>query len=133
MMSAVRSKDSKAELALRKALHGKGMRFRLHASDVPGKPDIVIRSKRLAVFADGDMWHGNAWRLRGLRRVEDMFPNNTEFWVEKIRRNMERDCEVTHQLEEEGWTVVRIWESEILADPDAAAEKVFSALPSAES
>jgi DNA mismatch endonuclease (patch repair protein) len=131
MMSAVRSKDSKAELALRKALHGGGLRFRLHAPDVPGKPDIVIRSKRLAVFADGDMWHGNAWRLRGLRRLEDMFPNNTEFWVKKIQRNMERDREVTHQLEEKGWTVVRIWESEILADPDAAAGRVFSALSAA--
>jgi DNA mismatch endonuclease (patch repair protein) len=128
MMAAVRGKDSKAEMALRKALHRRGLRFRLHARDIEGKPDIVIRSKRLAVFADGDMWHGNAWRLRGLNRLEDMFPNNTEFWVKKIRRNMERDREVTTRLTDEGWTVVRLWESDILTDPDAAAARVLEAV-----
>jgi DNA mismatch endonuclease, patch repair protein len=128
MMAAVKGKDTKAELALRRALHRRGLRYRLHAPDVPGRPDIVIRSRRLAVFADGDMWHGNAWRLRGLKRLEDMFPTNTSFWTEKIRRNIERDKEVTARLLEEGWTVVRIWESEILADPDAAAQKVLDAL-----
>lgn len=128
MMAAVKGKDTKAELELRRALHRRGLRYRLHPSDVPGRPDIVIRSRRLAVFADGDMWHGNAWRLRGLSRLEDMFPNNTEFWTKKIRRNMERDREVTARLRGEGWTVVRIWESEILADPGAAAQKVLDAL-----
>lgn len=127
-MAAVKGKDTKAELELRRALHRRGLRYRLHPSDVPGRPDIVIRSRRLAVFADGDMWHGNAWRLRGLSRLEDMFPNNTEFWTKKIRRNMERDREVTARLRGEGWTVVRIWESEILADPGAAAQKVLDAL-----
>jgi DNA mismatch endonuclease (patch repair protein) len=131
MMAAVRSKDSRAELALRKALHRQGLRFRLHARDVEGRPDIVIRSKRLAVFADGDMWHGNAWRLRGLNRLEDMFPTNTEFWVKKIRRNMERDREVTQRLADKGWTVVRLWESDILADPDEAAKRVLRALAEA--
>lgn len=128
MMAAVRGKDTKAELALRRALHRRGLRYRLHPSDVFGRPDIVIRSRRLAVFADGDMWHGNAWRLRGLGRLEDMFPNNTEFWTKKIRRNMERDREVTARLTEEGWTVVRLWESDILVNPDAAARKVLKAL-----
>ena len=132
MMAAVRGKDTKAELALRRALHHRGLRFRLHASDVFGRPDIVIRSRRLAVFADGDMWHGNAWQLRGLSRLEDMFPNNTEFWTKKIRRNMERDREVTARLTEEGWTVVRVWESDILADPDAAAKKIVDALRKSE-
>jgi DNA mismatch endonuclease, patch repair protein len=128
MMAAVRGKDTKAEVALRRALHRRGVRFRLHAPDVLGRPDIVIRSKRLAVFADGDMWHGNAWRLRGLDRLEEMFPNNTEFWTKKIRRNIERDREVTSRLTKDGWTVVRLWESDILADPDAAASKVLEAL-----
>lgn len=128
MMAAVRNKDTKAELILRRALHRRGVRYRLHPAGVFGRPDIAIRSRRLAVFADGDMWHGNAWRLRGLSQLEDMFPNNTEFWVKKIRRNMERDKEVTARLTEEGWTVVRLWESEIMRDPDAAAEKVVEAL-----
>jgi DNA mismatch endonuclease (patch repair protein) len=132
MMAAVRGKDTKAEMALRRALHRRGLRYRLHPSDLPGRPDIVIRSKRLAVFADGDMWHGNAWRLRGLNRLEDMFPTNTEFWTKKIRRNMERDREVTARLTEEGWTVVRVWESDILADPELAAQKVLDAVARSE-
>lgn len=131
-MAAVRDKDTKAEMVLRRALHRRGLRFRLHPPDVFGRPDIVIRSRRLAVFADGDMWHGNGWRLRGLSSLEDMFPNNTEFWTKKIRRNMERDREVTVRLTEEGWTVVRVWESDILADPDAAAKKVLDALGKSE-
>jgi DNA mismatch endonuclease (patch repair protein) len=132
MMAAVRNKDTKAELALRRALHRRGLRYRLHPAGVFGRPDIAIRSRRLAVFADGDMWHGNAWRLRGLGRLEDMFPNNTEFWTKKIRRNIERDKEVTARLTEEGWTVVRLWESEILKDPYAAAERVVEALAKSE-
>lgn len=132
MMAAVRGKDTKAELALRRALHRRGLRYRLHPPDVFGHPDIVIRSRRLAVFADGDMWHGNAWRLRGLSRLEDMFPSNTEFWTKKIRRNMERDREVTARLKEEGWTVVRLWESDILANPGAAANEVLEALKESE-
>ncbi|SRR6266540_240942 len=128
MMAAVRNKDSKAELALRRELHARGVRFRLHARDVPGRPDLVIRKYRLAVFVDGDFWHGNAWRLRGLTRFEDQFPTNRDFWVKKIRRNMERDQEVTAALVAEGWTVVRLWESEVLAGPSAAADRVERAM-----
>lgn len=128
IMAAVRSKDTKAELVLRSALHRAGLRFRLHAADVMGRPDIVIRSRRLAVFMDGDFWHGNAWRLRGLGCLEDLFPNNTEFWSAKIRKNMQRDQEVTDRLRADGWTVIRIWESEVLDDPETAAERVLSAL-----
>jgi DNA mismatch endonuclease (patch repair protein) len=128
MMAAVRNKDSKAELALRRDLHARGLRFRLHARDVPGRPDLVIRKYRLAVFVDGDFWHGNAWRLRGLARLEDQFPSNRDFWVPKLRRTIERDKEVTAALKAKGWTVIRLWESEVLADPPAAADRVEHAL-----
>lgn len=123
-MSAVRSKDSKAEMALRRTLHARGMRYRLHAPDVIGRPDIVIRSRRLAVFVDGDMWHGNEHKRRGLSCLADLFPTRTEWWASKIERNMMRDREVTEQLTAAGWTVVRIWESEVLEDPDRAADRV---------
>lgn len=128
MMAAVRGKDSRAELALRRELHRRGIRYRLHARDVKGKPDIVIRSRKLAVFVDGDFWHGNAHRVRGLRRMEDLFPTNREWWMAKIRRNVERDQEVTQALREDGWRVVRLWESEVLPDPVAAADVVIAAL-----
>jgi DNA mismatch endonuclease (patch repair protein) len=122
MMAAVRNKNSVAELALRHALHARGVRYRLHARDVVGRPDIVIRKFRLAVFIDGDMWHGNAWRLRGLARMEDMFPTRTEWWVSKINGNIERDRLVTRALEGAGWRVVRVWESDVLNSPDDIAE-----------
>lgn len=128
MMAAVRSRDSKAEWTLRKELNRAGVRFRLHARDVVGRPDIVIRKYRLAIFVDGDMWHGNAWRLRGLRSLEELFPNRTEWWATKIRRNMARDQEVTKNLISAGWTVVRLWESDVLADPASATRSVLDAL-----
>lgn len=128
MMAAVRGKDSKAELALRRALHARGLRYRLHARDVPGHPDLVIRSRRLAVFVDGDMWHGNEHHRRGLPSLADLFPTRTDWWVAKIERNMQRDREVNARLAADGWTVIRIWESDVLADPAKAAGRVLDAL-----
>jgi DNA mismatch endonuclease, patch repair protein len=128
MMARVRSKDSRAELALRRELHARGIRYRLHASDILGRPDLVIRKHRLAVFVDGDFWHGNAWRLRGLDSLADMFPTNTEWWVRKIERTIARDRHVTESLQEDGWKVIRIWESDVLEDAQAAADLVVNAV-----
>ncbi len=127
-MAAVRGKDSKAELALRRVLHARGLRYRLHARDVFGHPDLVIRSRKLAVFVDGDMWHGNEHRRRGLASLADLFPTRTEWWVAKIERNIQRDQEVSEHLRADGWTVVRVWESEVTENPQTAADKVFAAL-----
>lgn len=128
IMSRVRDRDSRAEIALRSALHRRGVRYRLQARDVKGRPDLVIRRLRIAVFVDGDLWHGNEHLRRGLERIEDLFPTNTEWWAAKIRANIERDQRVTRELKAEGWTVIRIWESEILADPEAAATQVQAAV-----
>lgn len=130
MMAAVRNKDSKAELRLRRALHNAGLRYRLHANDVLGRPNLVIRSRRLAVFVDGDMWHGNPEevRRRGRQNLAELFPSRTEWWVAKIQRNMARDQEVTETLRREGWIVIRLWEHDVLADTDAAARKVLQAV-----
>jgi DNA mismatch endonuclease (patch repair protein) len=130
MMSRVRSRDSRAELALRRALHQRGVRYRLHARDVFGHPDLVIRRLRLAVFVDGDVWHGNPEELRRRRRatLADLFPTRTQWWVDKIERNVARDHEVTERLRSDGWTVVRVWEHDVLTDPDAAADRVAAAV-----
>ncbi len=132
VMAANRAKNTKVELALRRELHARGIRFRLHAREVPGRPDIVIRKYRLAVFVDGDFWHGNAWRRRGLKRLEDDFNVNREFWVAKIRRNMERDQEVTQQLKASGWIVFRFWESSLRQDISGAADLVEGAIKEAQ-
>jgi DNA mismatch endonuclease, patch repair protein len=124
MMAAVRGKDSKAEMLLRRELHRRGRRYRLHDPKLIGKPDIVFPARNVVVFVDGDFWHGNAWRLRGLDSLEDQFPTNRAFWVRKLRRNIERDQEVTASLTAAGWRVIRIWESAVLDDVRAAADLV---------
>jgi DNA mismatch endonuclease (patch repair protein) len=130
MMAKVRNKDSRAELALRRALHAAGLRYRLHAPDVLGRPDLVIRSRRLAVFVDGDLWHGNPdeVRRRGRATLAELFPTRTDWWVAKIERTAERDREVTAALREQGWTVLRLWEHDVLRDPDGCARTVLEAI-----
>lgn len=118
---------------MRRALHARGVRYRLHASELPGRPDVVIRRYRLALFVDGDFWHGNPerWLQRGLPDMASMFPTRAEWWVAKIQRNVERDKRITAELESAGWNVIRIWESAVLADPDEAADTVVAAISAA--
>ncbi len=123
MMARVRHKHSKAELAIRRRLFRRGLRYRVH-SPLIGKPDIVFTKRRVVIFIDGDFWHGNAWRLRGLASLADLFPNRTEWWVAKISRTMRRDEEVTATLSTLGWLVLRYWESAVLADPEAIAAEI---------
>lgn len=123
VMAAVRNRNSAAELAIRRRLWLNGVRYRVR-SKLPGKPDIVFPRQRIVVFVDGDLWHGNSWRVRGLPSLESQFPTNTAWWVTKIRRNMARDAEVNEQLCATGWTVLRYWESEVLADPNRVAMDV---------
>jgi DNA mismatch endonuclease (patch repair protein) len=130
IMSAVRSKNTKPELALRRAVHAHGGRFRIHARDIPGRPDIVVRSRKLAIFIDGDLWHGNPdeWHRRGRSSLADLFPNRTAWWVAKIERNIERDREVDQQLVQAGWRVIRLWASDVMADLDSATSRVMTEL-----
>ena len=123
MMAAVKNKDSEAELLLRTALWRRGLRYRKHAK-LMGRPDLVFGPARTAVFVDGDLWHGNAWRLRGLPSLDALFPHRTKWWVRKITRNMERDAEVTAALRREGWKVLRFWESQVLKAPERVAARV---------
>ncbi len=120
-----RGKDTKAELLLREALWALGVRYRLHAAGLPGKPDIVFPRQKIAVFVDGDFWHGRNWPVleEQLRRRA-----NPDYWVAKIAYNRNRDNEQTEALRGQGWTVVRLWETEVRKDPRAAVEKVLAAL-----
>lgn len=129
MMAKVKSKDSKAELAIRRRLHAMGLRYRLHYK-ITGRPDLVFVRESVAVFVDGDMWHGNAWRLRGLNSLAEMFPTRTDWWVAKITRNMERDAEVTQALQEEGWLVIRVWENDIQRDIEGVSDMIAAEVKS---
>ena len=124
IMASVRSKDTKPEIAVRRALWARGYRYRVHFDGLPGKPDIVFTRARLAVFIDGDFWHGNTWRIRGLNSLEELFPTRTEWWVNKIRGNIERDEEVNRLLRELGWTVLRVWESDVERNLDQVVKRM---------
>jgi DNA mismatch endonuclease (patch repair protein) len=132
-MSRVRSKDTKPELIVRRQLWARGYRYRLHRRDLPGRPDLAFVSLRIAVFIDGDMWHGNAWKVREKPSLASLFPTNTEWWVSKIERNMERDRQVTADLEAAGWTVARFWESEVLADAERVVRTITRLVDAARS
>jgi DNA mismatch endonuclease (patch repair protein) len=102
-MSRVRSKNTKPEVSVRRALHAAGYRFRLHRKDLPGKPDIVLPKYRIAVFVNGYFWHGHGCKRSKLPAT------NTEFWRGKVARNTTRDQEAQRQLAEIGWHVHIIW------------------------
>lgn len=118
IMKKVRHQNTVPEVMFRKALWGRGLRYRVCPPNLVGKPDIVLPSARIAIFVDGDFWHGIQWRRRNLRKLEDQFKDTPSkaYWLKKIRRNMQRDCERTATLLSEGWTVIRFWESEIRRD-----------------
>lgn len=116
-----RATDTKCERLLRSELWRLGLRFRKNVSSLPGKPDVVFRRERVAVFCDGDFWHGKNWeaRRRKLRKG-----SNSKYWVAKIQSNIDRDRSDNRKLERLGWRVVRVWESQILADPANHARRV---------
>jgi DNA mismatch endonuclease (patch repair protein) len=119
-----RATNTVAEMELRRALWKLGARYRTHALELPGKPDIVFRRTRIAVFCDGDFWHGRSWRSR---RAKLLRGSNADYWVQKIRANIARDRRHTRVLTANGWLVLRYWESDILADPTAVARLVVTA------
>lgn len=126
-MSKIRSKDTKPELLLRKALWAKGHRYRLRVKKLPGSPDIVFRKFKLVIFIDGEFWHGLNWAEK-----KKKIKSNRAFWIPKIERNMQRDEENNMALEELGWTILRFWENSIKKDLNkciATIEKQLS-LPS---
>ena len=115
-MSRIPSKNTKPEETVRKYLFNQGFRYRKNVSNLPGKPDIVFKGKKIAVFCDSEFWHGYNWE----ERKKD-FKSHQEFWIPKIERNMQRDVEVTQKLESEGWTVFRFWGNEIKKETEKCA------------
>ena len=105
-MAAIRSKDTKPEMIVRKGLWSMGFRYRLNSPRLPGHPDLVLRKYRTCIFVNGCFWHGH----EGCCKI----PNtNREFWVAKIKRNQERDIETQKRLAEMGWHCITIWECEL--------------------
>lgn len=114
-MSRIRSSNTSPEIALRKALHALGLRFRLHRKDLPGKPDIILPRYKTAVFVHGCFWHRHAGC-----KIATTPKSNTQFWVEKFDRNVARDNRSRALLEARGWKVIVVWECELGSTRKAA-------------
>jgi DNA mismatch endonuclease (patch repair protein) len=115
-MSRIRSKDSKAELTVRRMLHARGLRFRKHVKELPGNPDLVFSRARVVVFVDGDFFHG--WNF------EEWKEKLSPYWRQKIEGNMARDVVRTAQLEAGGWCVLRVWEHEVKKDTTVCIDRI---------
>lgn len=127
MMAGIRGKDTKPELALRRALHARGFRYRLHSNGVPGRPDLIFPKFRAAVFVHGCFWHRHA----GCRYTTTPAAR-PEFWQSKFEANVARDCVVREALIQAGWRVVTVWECALRKTDQvvAAADLLAAWLPS---
>lgn len=128
IMGKIRGKNTKPELAFRKALWAAGYRYRIDYKKLIGKPDIALKKYKTVVFIDGEYWHGHNWEER-----KSKIKTNREFWIAKIERNMQRDREVNLELKTSGYTVFRFWESKIKKELDVCVDQVISHLESVKS
>lgn len=124
-MQHIRSKDTQIEIILRKALWHKGYRYRKNDKSLIGKPDIVMTKYHIAIFCDSEYFHGKDWPELEKRILKG---SNSQYWYGKIKRNMERDAEVTMTLRREGWTVLRFWGNDIKKNIDACVQAVDEAV-----
>lgn len=115
-MSRIRGRDTKPELMLRRALHATGLRYRLNAADLPGKPDLVFPRWSAVVFVHGCFWHQH-----GGCKIANVPKSNTEFWLHKFAVNTRRDARVTKELRTLGWRVMVVWECQLSTDANLRA------------
>lgn len=118
-MQSNKSTGTKPELVLAKAMWALGLRYRKNSGSIFGKPDFSFKKYKVAVFVDGEFWHGKDWEQKKAEIKE-----NREFWIAKIERNIQRDIEVTGRLKAEGWTVLRFWSNDVIKNTICCAEKV---------
>ncbi|MDR1572551.1 MAG: very short patch repair endonuclease [Clostridiales Family XIII bacterium] len=126
-MSRIRGKATSIEVQLQKALWHRGVRYRKNYRKVPGNPDIAIVRHRIAIFCDGEFWHGKDWDENRAK-----LRNNRDYWINKIERNMERDERCARELRGMGWRVLRFWGDEIKRDLDRCVEAVLGLIAATE-
>lgn len=119
-MSKVHSTEGNDEVIIRKILWNNGIHYRKNYKDLPGKPDIALTKCKVAVFIDGEFWHGHDWE-----NYKKHIKSNRDYWIPKIERNMKRDKDVNSKLEEMGWTVLRFWSKQVLKNPEYYAELIM--------
>ena len=127
-MQAVKSTGSAIETMLAKELWKRGYRYRKNNTSVYGKPDLTFKKLKIAVFVDGEFWHGKDWETR-----KQDHKSNVKFWHSKIERNMERDKEVNLHLSNEGWTILRFWGKEIKSNLQQCIQSIEDTIKNAQS
>lgn len=120
IMSKIHGKDTKPEIMLRKLLWNRGYRYRKNYKLLEGTPDIVLIKYRLAIFIDGEFWHGYHWRI-----LKKKIGSNRGYWIPKIERNIKKDREVNEVLKSKGWKVLRFWTKKILKEPEICMEEII--------
>lgn len=128
-MAAVKGKDTKPEMIVRKYLFSQGLRFRVQVRKLPGNPDIVLPKYKTVIFVNGCFWHGH----EGCKYFR-LPKSNVEFWKEKIERNIERDRESMRALLDLGWKVIRVWECELRnkANREETLNKIYNSITSSD-
>ncbi len=124
-MKNIKNKDTKIEVLLRKELWSRGYRYRKNVKSLPGSPDIVLTKYRIAIFCDGEFFHGKDWEVLKPRLEKS---NNSEFWIRKISKNREHDELVNKKLFYEGWTVIRFWGNDIKRHMDECIRVIEEAI-----
>jgi DNA mismatch endonuclease (patch repair protein) len=122
-MSRIKSKDTSIEVSLRKALWNAGIRYRKNYRQLPGSPDIAITKHRIAVFCDGEFWHGKDWDIKKPR-----MKSNRDYWVQKIERNIDRDRKTDRDLFIMDWVVIRFWGSDIQNNLSGCISEIIYAI-----
>lgn len=120
-MKNIKSQDTKIEVLLRKELWRRGYRYRKNVKSLSGSPDIVLTKFKIAIFCDGEFFHGKDWEVLKPRLEGG---SNSEFWISKISRNRERDDAVNKRLLYEGWTVIRFWGTDIQKHTDECVKVI---------
>lgn len=124
-MQHIRSKNTEIECILRKALWKKGYKYRKHYTKIPGKPDIVLTKYKIAIFCDGEFFHGKDWKVQR-KRIEKS--NNSDYWITKIERNIKRDEDINRRLKAMGWVVLRFWGKDIKEDTESCIKAIEEAI-----
>lgn len=125
LMRKIKGIDTTPEITLRKMLWNLGYRYRKNYSKLPGKPDIVFTKQKVAVFIDGEFWHGYEWEKKKTR-----ITSNRDYWIKKIEANIVRDTKNTEYLVKLGWKVIRYWTREIIKQPDVCVQHIVKILSS---
>lgn len=120
-MKNIKSKNTKIEMKLCKALWNNGNRYRKNCKELPGKPDIVLTKYKIAIFCDSEFFHGKDWEKQKIRLEKS---NNSEYWIKKISNNIKRDIEIDQQLSYLGWTVIRFWGKDIMKNIDECIKEI---------